>query len=497
MLLERAPENDVAAEASSTADRCPPRGACWRSVLSSREHANWANGASLSRDRRRFLVAAQSATAVAAAASSYPGQNEADFVAKEFRFLSGETLPDVRLHYVTLGTPQRDSQGKVANAVLLLHGTSSTSKQWFVPTMAPELFGPGQPLDAARYYVIMPDGLGRGGSTKPSDGVRGRFPRYGYGDVVAAQHLLVTSGLGIEHLRAVVGTSMGGMHAWMWAERFPDMMDVAMPIACQPSAISGRNLVFRRILTQAIRTDPDGRNGDYVDPPRHWLATAPLWPMMFENVVRLQETAPTRQAAIERYDKWVEVARRDYDANDFLYWVESSFDYDPATGPRQDQGEGGGGGLRRRCREPAGAAADRVTRAERAGREVGPRTGERQDPGTPHAPPRRGVEALLGGGAGGALRRPLRSREQEIRIEPDPVASCAVRLRRSFHLRVDEPRRSVRGRRMPATDRALDSEITGMRQRPAIQEKRAHGVRFPSLSGGHHVDAPPSQGSDR
>lgn len=275
-------------------------------------------------------AAALGSVALAAPAPpSYPGQKDGDFVVKDFHFQGGETLPEVRLHYTTLGTPQRDAKGKIANAVLLLHGTSSTSKQWFGPTMGPELFAPGQPLDASRYYVILPDGLGRGGSTKPSEGLHAKFPRYGYGDVVAAQHLLVTKGLGVEHLRAVIGTSMGGMHVWMWAERYPDMMDAAVPIACQPSAVSGRNLIFRRILTQAIRNDPDWQEGEYKTPPRHWLYTAPLWPMMLDSVARLQEAAPTRQATLELYDKMMENARKDYDANDFLYWVESSFDYDP------------------------------------------------------------------------------------------------------------------------------------------------------------------------
>ncbi len=275
------------------------------------------------------ILAGTLPAAAFAAPATWPGQKDGDFVAKDFRFQNGETLPEVRLHYTTLGTPRRDAAGHVANAVLLLHGTSSTSKQWFGPTMGPELFGPGQPLDASKYYVIVPDGLGRGGSTKPSDGLRARFPRYGYGDVVAAQHLLVTRGLGVDHLRAVIGTSMGGMQTWMWAERYPDMVDAAMPIACQPVAVSGRNLIFRRILTQAIRNDPDWQDGEYRTPPRHWLYTAPLWPMMLESPARLQAQAPTRQATLDLYDKMMASALKDYDANDFLYWVESSFDYDP------------------------------------------------------------------------------------------------------------------------------------------------------------------------
>jgi homoserine O-acetyltransferase/O-succinyltransferase len=276
-----------------------------------------------------LALAAAVATGASAEASKYPNQKEGDFTVRDFTFQGGETLPELRLHYTTLGTPQRDAAGHVTNAVLLLHGTSSTAKAYFAPTMAGELFGPGQTLDASRYYVIIPDGLGRGGSTKPSDGLRAHFPRYGYGDVVTAQQLLVTKGLGIDHLRLVLGTSMGGMQGWMWAERYPDMMDAVMPIACQPMAISGRNLLFRRILTETIRHDPDWNGGDYKSPPQYWLHAAPLWQMMLEGSVQLQKQGPTREASIALYDKMVENAGKNYDANDFLYWVESSWDYDP------------------------------------------------------------------------------------------------------------------------------------------------------------------------
>jgi homoserine O-acetyltransferase len=274
-------------------------------------------------------VAAVVVTQARAAAPSYENQKDGDFVVPDFRFQSGETLRDVRLHYTTLGTPRRDASGHITNAVLLLHGTSGTGKNFFAASMGGELFGQGQPLDSALFYVILPDGLGRGGSTKPSDGLHARFPRYGYVDVVAAQHLLVTKGLGVDHLRVVAGVSMGGMHAWMWAERYPDMMDGVMPIASQPIAISGRNLLFRRILTEAIRNDPDWSGGEYQSPPRHWVYTAPLWAMILDSPVRLQAQGPTRTAAMALYDKLVENARKSYDANDFLYWLESSWDYDP------------------------------------------------------------------------------------------------------------------------------------------------------------------------
>jgi homoserine O-acetyltransferase len=262
----------------------------------------------------------------------YPGQADGYIHVKDFRFSTGERLPELKLHFVTLGTPQRDAKGRVTNAVLLLHGTSGTSRQWFQPAMAAELFAPGQPLDPARWYVIIPDGLGRGGSTKPSDGLKGKFPRYGYADVVTAQHLLVTSGLAVDHLRAVIGTSMGGMQAWMWAERFPDFVDAVLPIACQPMAISGRNLLLRRILTEAIRNDPGWNGGDYETQPKGWLATAPLWSTMMDSPASLQAQAPTRAASVALYDRLVEEARKSWDTNDFLYWLESSFDYDPQPG---------------------------------------------------------------------------------------------------------------------------------------------------------------------
>ncbi|MBN3785871.1 alpha/beta fold hydrolase [Burkholderia sp. Ac-20353] len=267
---------------------------------------------------------------IAANAPSQPGliQQEGDITVRDFHFQNGDKLPEVRLHYTTLGTPQRDSSGHVTNAVLLLHGTSGTGKAFLAPTVAGELFGPNQPLDASRYYIIIPDGLGRGGSSKPSDGLRARFPKYGYGDVVSAHYQLVHDGLRVDHLRLVLGVSMGGMQAWMWAERYPYMMDAIMPIACQPMQISGRNLIFRRILTEAIRNDPDWKGGDYTTPPQHWLFTAPLWPVILDSAVRLQTQGPNRKAAIDTYDRMVGAARQ-YDANDFLYWLESSWDYDP------------------------------------------------------------------------------------------------------------------------------------------------------------------------
>ncbi len=267
-----------------------------------------------------------------ALAAGLPGQKEGDHVARDFKLQGGEVLPEARLHYTTLGTPRRDASGRIGNAVLLLHGTTGTGKSFLAPSLAGEIFGPGQPLDAARWYVILPDGLGRGGSTKPSDALKGRFPRYGYGDVVEAQHLLVTEGLGVSHLRLVLGTSMGGMHAWMWAERWPTMMDAVMPIASQPTQISGRNLLWRRIVTEAIRADPGWKGGDYQAPPRQWLRVLPLIAVMADSPARLQAQAPTREAANALFDRMVETGAEGLDASDLLYWFESSWDYDPEPG---------------------------------------------------------------------------------------------------------------------------------------------------------------------
>ena len=278
-----------------------------------------------------LMVTAGSAAAAPAQTPylTFPNQTEGTWVAHNFRFQSGETLPAVKLHYITLGTPRRNAEGRITNAVLLLHTTLSTANTFLLPGLGGALFGPEQLLDVSRYYVILPDGIGRGGSSKPSDGLRARFPRYGYGDVVEGQYRLVTEGLGVDHLHLVLGVSMGGMQTWMWGEKHPDMMDGLMPIASLPVQISGRNLLFRRILTQSIRHDPDWKNGDYKKQPAHWVYVAPLFPLFLQNPTRLQEAAPTFAEGLDLYDKMVDTARRTLDANDYLYWVESSWDYDP------------------------------------------------------------------------------------------------------------------------------------------------------------------------
>jgi homoserine O-acetyltransferase len=262
--------------------------------------------------------------------ASFAGQKEGDFVVKSFTFQKGETLPNVKLHYTTLGAPHRNAEGDVDNAVLVLHGTTSTGKTFLSPSLGGQLFGPGQPLDASTYYVILPDGLGRGGSTKPSDGLHAQFPHYGYGDVVTGQYRLMTEGLGIKHLRLILGTSMGGMQAWMWGERYPDAMAAIMPIACQPVEIGGRNMLWRRLIIEAIRTDPDWNDGNYGKQPSHFTHLLPIFNIMTDSPVKLQEQAPTRAKANELYDGFISSYAK-VDANDYLYWFESSYDYDPAA----------------------------------------------------------------------------------------------------------------------------------------------------------------------
>jgi homoserine O-acetyltransferase/O-succinyltransferase len=279
-----------------------------------------------------FPIVLAGLSAAAAQTRSYPDQTEGDFVIRDFRFMSGETLPELKLHYTTLGTPQRNPDGRIRNAVLLLHGTTGTGKSFLAPRLAGAQFGPAQPLDASRYYVVLPDGIGRGGSSKPSDGLHAHFPRYGYRDVVEGQYRLMTEGLKIDHLRLVLGTSMGGMQTWMWGEMHPDMMDALMPIASLPVQISGRNLLFRKVLTESIRRDPAWRDGEYREQPTQFAYVVPELRFMASSPAKLQQLAPTRAAAVELYDKMLESARRTFDANDLLYWFESSFDYDPEPG---------------------------------------------------------------------------------------------------------------------------------------------------------------------
>jgi homoserine O-acetyltransferase/O-succinyltransferase len=290
------------------------------------------------RARRRGALAAAGLLAAAAwlggaaVAADYPKPAEGDYVIRDFRFASGESLPQLRIHYYALGTPRRDAHGVVRNAVLILHGTTGSGSNFFRPIFAGELFGPGEPLDAAHYFIVLPDGIGHGKSSKPSDGLRAHFPHYGYGDMVQAQFLLLTQGLKVNHARLVMGTSMGGMQTWMWGEEHPDFMDALMPLASLPTQICGRNRVFRRIVIDAIRNDPAWDGGNYrTQPPSLRTAIEMLW-LMSSNPVLREQAAPTLARADEVIDAYVEEGMRVDDANDVLYAFAASRDYDPGPG---------------------------------------------------------------------------------------------------------------------------------------------------------------------
>ena len=257
---------------------------------------------------------------------------EGDVVLRDFHFASGEVLPELRVHYATLGTPRRDAAGHVTNAVLVMHGTTGSGRQFARPQFADVLFHAGQPLDLARYYVILPDDIGHGRSAKPSDGLRARFPHYGYRDMVAAEHALVTDGLHVDHLRLVMGTSMGCMHAWMWAEQWPTAMDAVMPLACLPTAIAGRNREWRKMIIDAIQHDPAWQGGDYATPPLAGLeAATDLLTLAGSAPVADQARLPTRAAADTAVEEAVTKGAAE-DANDILYAVRASEDYDPSAG---------------------------------------------------------------------------------------------------------------------------------------------------------------------
>jgi homoserine O-acetyltransferase len=278
-----------------------------------------------------YLILALCWLAVVTRAADRPKPFEGDYVLHDVQFRSGEKLREVKLHYRTLGKPLTGAGGKVENAVLILHGTGGSSEQFFQDQFAQELFGPGQLLDPAKYFAILPDGIGHGDSTKPSDGLHMRFPHYAYEDMVEAQYRLVTEGLDVNHLRLVMGTSMGGMQTWMWGERYPDFMDALMPLASLPWPITGRNYLWRRMVSDAIREDPEWRDGEYRTEPRGLKMAAYLLIVMGSTPIDWQHQGPTRQLAEEFYQKTVSerMARRGLDANDLLYQVDASRDYDP------------------------------------------------------------------------------------------------------------------------------------------------------------------------
>ena len=255
---------------------------------------------------------------------------QGDFVVRDFRFDSGEVLPELRLHYRTLGTPRRDAAGRVRNAVLVLHGTGGSGGGFMSNQFAGVLFKPGQLLDARRYFIILPDGIGHGQSSKPSDGLHARFPHYGYNDLVAAQYRLLTEGLNVNHLRLVMGTSMGGMHTWIWGEKYPDFMDALMPLASLPVQISGRNRMMRRMVIDPIRNDPEFQNGEYKSQPRGLMTAVYTLLFMTSSPLQWYKQAATREAADRLFDDLVARRLAGADANDMLYQFDASRDYDPA-----------------------------------------------------------------------------------------------------------------------------------------------------------------------
>jgi homoserine O-acetyltransferase/O-succinyltransferase len=264
-------------------------------------------------------------------AQSVPKPTGSDFIAPNFHFRSGESLPELKLHYATYGKPATDNAGHVTNAVMALHGTTGSGQQFVTPQFAGVLFGPGQLLDSSRYYIILPDGIGTGHSTKPSDGLHAKFPHYDYDDMVEAQHLLLTQGLKVDHLRLLMGTSMGCMHSWIWLEKYPDFMDAAMPLACLPVQIAGRNRMWRKMIMDSIRNDPAWMNGEYQQQPPAMRTVADLFLIMASSPLQLQKQYPARDEADVFLEKYVDARMHAMDANDTLYAFDASRDYDPSA----------------------------------------------------------------------------------------------------------------------------------------------------------------------
>lgn len=252
----------------------------------------------------------------------------ADVWFENYKFRDGETLARLKIHYATLGAPHRNANGDIDNAVLVLHWTGADSRALLSPTYMKALFEPGRPLDVTRYYLIFPDSVGHGQSSKPSDGLRARFPNYDYGDIVDLQHKVVTETLGIKHLHAILGMSMGGMNAWQWAELYPHMMDGVMPVVSLPIAVSGRNLLWRRLVVDSIRNDPDWQDGNYTQTPRGLLAGYNILRMMIDSVSALQSEVPNG-AAVDQFLTTNRATIDHIDANDILYSLKSSFNYNP------------------------------------------------------------------------------------------------------------------------------------------------------------------------
>jgi len=265
-------------------------------------------------------------------AANWLAPQEGDFIVHDFHFQSGETLPELRLHYTTVGKRATDAQGHTTNAVLILHGTGGTGGQFLRPIFAGVLFGKGQLLDASKYFIILPDNIGHGKSSKPSDGLHAHFPQYEYADMVALQHELLEKGLGVNHLRLLLGTSMGCMHSWIWAETYSDQVEAVMPLACLPVQIAGRNRLWRKMVIDGIRQDPDWKNGDYTTQPRAALQIGVDMLLIAGSApLRMQQELPTRDAADKYLDESTKRMTATLDANDLLYAVSASRNYDPSS----------------------------------------------------------------------------------------------------------------------------------------------------------------------
>ena len=265
-----------------------------------------------------------SAVNVSANAADYPAPKDGDWIAREFKFSTGEVMPELKLHYTTIGDPKGEP-------VVILHGTGGSGASMLSADFAGQLFGPGQPLDAAKYFIILPDAIGAGKSSKPSDGLRTKFPQYNYDDMVTAQYLLVKDGLGLKHVRLVLGNSMGGMHTWMWGVKYPGFMDALVPMAAQPTEMSSRNWMMRRLITDSIRSDPDWKDGNYTAQPKSAKFAAVFYTIATNGgTLAFQQQAPTRAAADKLLDGRLSAAPFTADANDFLYQWDSSRDYNPA-----------------------------------------------------------------------------------------------------------------------------------------------------------------------
>jgi len=275
---------------------------------------------------KRVLVALILAfIAAPAIAADYPAPKTGEWVARDFKFHTGEVMPELRLAYTTVGDPS-------GQPVVVLHGTTGSATSMLTPAFAGELFGAGQPLDATKYYIIIPDSIGHGKSSKPSDGLRAKFPKYNYADMVDAQYRLVKEGLGINRVRLVIGNSMGGMHTWLWGVKYPDFMDALAPMASQPTAMASRNWMMRRLVIDSIRNDPDWKGGDYTTQPKAFRTAAVFFNLGTNGgTLALQKMAPTREAADKLLDARL-AALTNADANDYLYQWESSGDYDPLPG---------------------------------------------------------------------------------------------------------------------------------------------------------------------